>query len=961
MIASIQRYGRALCLVSAFLSNLPIGCNAWSESDSSPEPKAKTTPGLISDETQHQGVPGFVFLPPIVPPPASYGDVVLDLPVSVRIDELNAAGAVVRTLSTFTATSGPKGERLRTHLQSEVVEDADDDEDPSGYYYARWLTHDEHLSPSARYRIRVLVPAKGGRHRELGFADVDLVRTTRAFRRVDAHEFTPLINGTTLRIKFRVDRQAVDADGDGAYDWLDNCPNVANVDQVDSMSNGIGDACRCTHTRCPPRDACHESGQCDPTTGQCTEATVPDGRPCPMAHADAICVGGNCELQSCRNNYSDCNGSSSDGCETTLNSKENCGGCGLTCPDAPDGRVICRSGQCVLRCPSGTSDCDADFSTGCEVDTRSDPYNCGACGNLCPDQRACIRGGCSAKSCQFDWASCDGIDANGCEVNTTEDARNCGACQHDCGNLPNAVAGCSGAECRIVACVDGFGDCNDLVEDGCELDVLVAVNNCGTCGSPCEPMNAVGACVAGQCTVGSCTPGFADCDDMAETGCESDLGSDVNNCGACGAACSVLNGSARCGAGTCHIASCNTDTADCNATVADGCEVQLTADASNCGACGSVCPGAPNATGVCTAGTCAQACLPGFANCDGDPDNGCEVDVSGNCGVCGNACELPHATGTCANGTCEFSACATGYADCDGLASNGCEVELASDANHCSACDVGCARPNRAVACVNGACVAGACQQPYADCDGKAENGCEANLDGDAQNCQSCGNVCIGGSVCRPMNIGCRCPDATCFMMPGPCPDLRTDPANCGACGERCLNTEVCVDGKCQCSSDDFACGSRTGMHGYSCCPRLNATCGLSGMCITHDIQTEEGNCGAIGHVCASGEECIGGICKPPGSLSDPNNCGPTRKVCPPLTGCVLGACTPSQTNCDGITCPPGAICFQNACMCPPTQSFPTPLCNGTCGIDYSTDASNCGSCGHVCPVGTTCVASQCV
>ena len=39
------------------------------------------------------------------------------------------------------------------------------------------------------------------------------------------------------------DRCESDADGDGAVDAIDNCPNVANRDQIDSDDNGVGDAC----------------------------------------------------------------------------------------------------------------------------------------------------------------------------------------------------------------------------------------------------------------------------------------------------------------------------------------------------------------------------------------------------------------------------------------------------------------------------------------------------------------------------------------------------------------------------------------------------------------------------------------------------------------------------------------------------------------------------------------------
>lgn len=40
---------------------------------------------------------------------------------------------------------------------------------------------------------------------------------------------------------------AIDTDGDGLDDSLDNCPTIANADQIDSNSDGIGDACTMYH------------------------------------------------------------------------------------------------------------------------------------------------------------------------------------------------------------------------------------------------------------------------------------------------------------------------------------------------------------------------------------------------------------------------------------------------------------------------------------------------------------------------------------------------------------------------------------------------------------------------------------------------------------------------------------------------------------------------------------------
>jgi hypothetical protein len=64
--------------------------------------------------------------------------------------------------------------------------------------------------------------------------------------------------------------------------------------------------------------------------------------------------------------------------------------------------------------------------------------------------------------------------------------------------------------------------------------------------------------------------------------------------------------------------------ANCDGDPANGCEVDITSDADHCGACGVTCPGQENAMGVCVAGSCGTACPVGTYDCDGDPANGCE-------------------------------------------------------------------------------------------------------------------------------------------------------------------------------------------------------------------------------------------------------------------------------------------------------------------------------------------------
>jgi hypothetical protein len=47
-------------------------------------------------------------------------------------------------------------------------------------------------------------------------------------------------------------RLALDADGDGVQDAIDNCPLVANADQADTDLDGIGDACEAPSDTTPP-------------------------------------------------------------------------------------------------------------------------------------------------------------------------------------------------------------------------------------------------------------------------------------------------------------------------------------------------------------------------------------------------------------------------------------------------------------------------------------------------------------------------------------------------------------------------------------------------------------------------------------------------------------------------------------------------------------------------------------
>jgi hypothetical protein len=129
----------------------------------------------------------------------------------------------------------------------------------------------------------------------------------------------------------------------------------------------------------------------------------------------------------------------------------------------------------------------------------------------------------------------------------------------------------------------------------------------------------------------------------------------------CGTACTPCvtpsHSIAACSAGVCS-SSCASGYSDCDKLASNGCEAQLATDPGNCGACGTVCPSARDATyhqvATCTGGTtCGLACAKGYESCDGSLKNGCETNLETdtfNCGACRNKCTWPDVY--CVVGTC---------------------------------------------------------------------------------------------------------------------------------------------------------------------------------------------------------------------------------------------------------------------------------------------------------------------
>jgi serine/threonine protein kinase len=166
------------------------------------------------------------------------------------------------------------------------------------------------------------------------------------------------------------------------------------------------------------------------------------------------------------------------------------------------------------------------------------------------------------------------------------------------------LGGAAAAAARFVAwplaCPPGRGDCNARALDGCETELSSSSAHCGGCGKACPTAEALVECVDSRCQVQSCSEkNHRDCNHDATDGCETDLTSDLANCGECGIGC-VSTGAKRvlCVAGTCKVA-CDRQHADCDGKPETGCETATSNDPANCGRCGFACDGTTCDDGYC--------------------------------------------------------------------------------------------------------------------------------------------------------------------------------------------------------------------------------------------------------------------------------------------------------------------------------------------------------------------------
>ncbi len=252
-----------------------------------------------------------------------------------------------------------------------------------------------------------------------------------------------------------------------------------------------------------------------------------------------VCSRGQCERRPTNSTWTDCDKLPENGYETNVScNPHHCGVCGNECaPDQPCVNGICGCKPGFVNC--GSTECGWTAGANCK-NLLTDTYNCGACGKQCvppagepdpvyPEGWACDNGkDTCALACYLPYAHCTNNPEDRCETNTYTDPKNCGGCGIEC--QPGQT--CSGGKCR---CPPGStmcaGKCVVLDADP---------RNCGACYNfcpgPLEGGHGFPTCTAGKCGF-ECAPQYGDCNGLLNDGCETYLRFDPKHCGGCNIQC----------------------------------------------------------------------------------------------------------------------------------------------------------------------------------------------------------------------------------------------------------------------------------------------------------------------------------------------------------------------------------------------------------------------------------------
>lgn len=441
--------------------------------------------------------------------------------------------------------------------------------------------------------------------------------------------------------------------------------------------------------------------------------------------------------------------------------------------------------------------------------------------------------------------------------------------------------------------------CNPAPIDGVSYGVCTP--DSGLC-SPCidddgDQRGQGDACLGSDCNDDDDTsyagaPEFCDGEDNdcdLELDEDFDLGTDADNCGECGVVCSDNNAISSCDAGVCVVDECVDGFANCDEDASNGCEVnEAAADAceacndgvvvgGSCGACDLGTWSCVGVDAICTGGDTPENACGGCAELTSAPDD--------RCGSCGSG------VWTCA-ADAESVVCTGDVGDGALNACGGCGVIEGPPGAECGACGGvwQCEDDDASVACIG--------DPTDSDSDGvcDVDDRCEgfpdsADADGDGTP-DGCEDECPDGFF-GPTCLGeCECASGDCddgLTGTGVCEcadgfiGARCDRCDDGLFGADCAGVCDCINGSCDDGVDgDGACTCAAGFDGIRCdaCEtgRYGATCTGVCACVNGDCADGIGGDGA----CTCDDGARGLLC----DECDPNFFG---SDCAPCRRCRLG------------------------------------------------------------------------
>lgn len=367
---------------------------------------------------------------------------------------------------------------------------------------------------------------------------------------------------------------------------------------------------------------------------------------CSLENATAKCEEGSCWVDTCNDGFHDINKSPTDGCEyectpsSVIESQED-GTCSDSIDNDCDGRADSDDPDCSSCVPEFCDyiDNDCDGLVDEDFNLRTDRQNCGNCGVVCPDypraEGICIAGVCDIV-CEPGWSNLDGNILNGCEsICTPSDNPNesvCNGIDDDCDGfidedyLPYPCG--TGACATLSICHEGVESCTprdpltdedticNNIDDDCDNLVdedFVPTDKCvGACKTNAR-------CIDGEEICGEPMENDTTCDNIDDD-CDTLIDDDyipyTCGTGACTRESTCTSGIERCDEGPPSPEICNGSDDDCNGFIDD-------ADIS------SLCPiTPPHATPACVDGVCVVgSCDSGYYDLNGNYADGCECEV----------------------------------------------------------------------------------------------------------------------------------------------------------------------------------------------------------------------------------------------------------------------------------------------------------------------------------------------